>query len=82
MTSAYPSERVLDIISQVPLLSHLSRGVQKFIWQVTRVEDYKPGSLVSYGSDRSQFDLLYVVKGMLTVKLDQVRLDPKTLMKK
>ena len=73
--SRYPEQRVYSLIQKLPIFSHLSKVVMRFLWQVTTVEDYKPGSLVSYGYDKAHFDFIFIVKGLITCKLDQLRFE-------
>ena len=49
--------------------------VQRFLWQVTSIEDYKAGSLIGYGQDKAHFDFMFVMKGQITCKLDRLQME-------
>ena len=47
----------------------------KYLWEVSSIEEYRTGTLIEMGKSRQEFDFIFVVKGYLRFKLDNLSLD-------
>ena len=71
----YPEMRVYKDLMRMPLFKTMSKIVLRFLWHSASREEYRTRSLIANGTQKSDFDFLYVMKGSMRFKLDQCRLD-------
>ena len=71
----YPDSRVYRDLQKLPIFKQMSKIVSRFLWHSTSREEYRTRTLIANGKIKTDFDFLYVMKGTMSFKLDQVKLD-------
>lgn len=81
-TLRYPDRKLFNSLhrQELPFNTNsngLSKVVIKYLWEVASIEEYKSGALISPSSNKSKsdYDFIWVVKGFMQFKLDNLHLN-------
>lgn len=71
----YPEVRVYRDLQRCPIFKNMSKIVIRCLFYGTSHEEYRTKGLINNGVGPTDFDFLYVIKGSMKFKLDQVKID-------